>query len=92
MHNILRQVFLKTMEDCLLSSVVIFQVFWLLFCIGIQVVNEMFHIFCPSTFNHIFGQSPLLGWRHRLLRHCSRCAARRHISPIPVYHLPRIRA
>ena len=21
------------------------------------------------------------GWRHRLLRHCSRCATRRHISP-----------
>ena len=25
----------------------------------------------------------LTGWRHRLLRHCSRCATRRHISPIP---------
>ena len=23
--------------------------------------------------------------------HCSRCAARRHISPLPVYHLPRLR-
>ena len=32
---------------------------------------------------------PLLGWRHRLFRHCNRCAARRHISPIPVNHLPR---
>ena len=25
--------------------------------------------------------------RHRLLRHCSRCTARIHISPIPLYHL-----
>ena len=25
--------------------------------------------------------SPLSGWRHRILRHCSRCTARRHISP-----------
>ena len=28
----------------------------------------------------------------RLIWHCSRCASRRHISPIPVYHLPRLRA
>ena len=28
----------------------------------------------------------------QLLRHCSRCATKRHISPIPVYHLPRLRA
>ena len=27
------------------------------------------------------------GWRHRLLWYCSRCAARRHISPILIYHL-----
>ena len=26
-------------------------------------------------------------WRHWLLWHYSRCAARRHISPIPLYHL-----
>ena len=26
----------------------------------------------------------------RLLQHCSRCAIRRHISPLPVYHLPRV--
>ena len=25
----------------------------------------------------------------RLPQHCSRCAARRHISPKPLYHLPR---
>ena len=29
-------------------------------------------------------------WRHKLLRHCSRCTARRHISPIPLYHLSRL--
>ena len=28
--------------------------------------------------------------RHRLLWHCSRCDARRFISPIPVYYLPRL--
>ena len=28
----------------------------------------------------------------RLLRHCSRCAARRYISPIPVYYLHRLHA
>ena len=26
----------------------------------------------------------------RLLRYCNRCATRRHISPIPVYYLPRL--
>ena len=30
--------------------------------------------------------------RHRLLRHFSRCTARRHTSPILVYHLSRLRA
>ena len=38
------------------------------------------------------SKSPLTGWRHRLLRHCSRCATKRHISPIHVYQLPRLRA
>ena len=33
------------------------------------------------------SKSPLTGWRQRLLRHCSRCAARRYINPIPIYHL-----
>ena len=37
-------------------------------------------------------KGPLTEWRHRLLRHCSRYAARRHISPIPIYHLPGLRA
>ena len=30
--------------------------------------------------------------RHRLLWHCSRCAARSYISPIPVYYLRRLHA
>ena len=30
--------------------------------------------------------------RHRFLWHCSRCAARSYISPIPVYCLPRLHA
>ena len=38
------------------------------------------------------SKSQLPGWKHRLLRHCSRCAARRHISPIHLYHLSRLRA
>ena len=29
-------------------------------------------------------------WRDRLFWHCSRCATRRHISPISIYHLPRL--
>ena len=31
------------------------------------------------------SKSPLTGWRHELLRHCSWCATRRHINPVPVY-------
>ena len=38
------------------------------------------------------SKSPLPGWRHRLLRHCSRCSARRHVSPILHYHLSWLRA
>ena len=38
------------------------------------------------------SKSPLTEWRHRPLRHCSRCAARRHISLIPVYYLLRLHA
>ena len=30
--------------------------------------------------------------RHKLLRHCSRSTARGHTSPIPLYHLSRLRA
>ena len=38
------------------------------------------------------SKSPLTGWRHRLLRHCSMCAARRHINSMPIYYLPRLHA
>ena len=38
------------------------------------------------------SKSLLTRWRHRLLRHCSRCSARKYINPIPVYYLPRLRA
>ena len=38
------------------------------------------------------SKSPFSRWRHRLLQHCSRCTARRHISPIPLYNLSRLRA
>ena len=38
------------------------------------------------------SKSLLTGWRHRLLRHCSRCTAKRYISPIPLCHLSRHRA
>ena len=37
-------------------------------------------------------KSLLSRWRHRLLQHCSRCATRRHISLIPLYHLSRLHA
>ena len=32
------------------------------------------------------------GWRHRILRHCSRSSTRGHASPIPLYLLSRLRA
>ena len=38
------------------------------------------------------SKSSLTRWRHKLLWHCSRCAARRYINPIPVYYLPRLQA
>ena len=38
------------------------------------------------------SESTFTGWRHRILRHCSRSTARGHASPIPLYHLPRLRA
>ena len=38
----------------------------------------------------VLYKTPLTGWRHKQLRHCSRCAARRYISPIPVYYLSRL--
>ena len=36
------------------------------------------------------SESTFTGWRHRLLRHCSRSTARRLASPIPLYHLSRL--
>ena len=38
------------------------------------------------------SENTFSGWKHRLLRHCSKSTARRHISPIPLYHLSRLRA
>ena len=38
------------------------------------------------------SKSLLAGWTHMRLWHHRRCVARRHIGPIPVYHLPRIAA
>ena len=35
---------------------------------------------------------PTTGWRHRLLRHCSRCDTRTYISTVPVYPLSRLHA
>ena len=36
------------------------------------------------------NKNSLTGWRHRLLWHCCKCATRGHISPIPIYYLPRL--
>ena len=38
------------------------------------------------------SECTFLGWRYRLLRDCSRSTARGHTSPIPLYHLSRLRA
>ena len=38
------------------------------------------------------SESTFTGWRQRILRHCSRSTTRRHGSPIPLYHLSRLRA
>ena len=37
-----------------------------------------------------YPHSATPAWRHRILWHCSRCVAKRYISPIPVYYLPRL--
>ena len=37
------------------------------------------------------SESAVTGWRHRILRHCSRSTTRGHASPIPLYHLSRLR-
>ena len=36
------------------------------------------------------GEHTFTGWRHRILRHCSRSTARGYASPIPLYHLSRL--
>ena len=36
--------------------------------------------------------STFTGWRHRILRHCSRSTLSGHASSIPLYHLSRLRA
>ena len=38
------------------------------------------------------SKSPLSGWKQRLLWYSSRRVEKRHICPIPVYHLLRLRA
>ena len=38
------------------------------------------------------SESVFTRWRHRILRHCCRSTTRRHASPIPLYHLSRLRA
>ena len=37
------------------------------------------------------SKSAFTGWRHRILQHCSRSTTRGHTSPIPLYHLSRLR-
>ena len=37
------------------------------------------------------SESVFTGWRHRILRHCSRSTTRGHACPIPLYHLSRLR-
>ena len=38
------------------------------------------------------SESTFTGWRHRMLRHCSRGTTRVHASSIPLYHLCRLLA
>ena len=38
------------------------------------------------------SESTFTGWRHRILRHCSKSTTRGHACPIPLYHLSRLRA
>ena len=38
------------------------------------------------------SESMFTRWRHGILRHCCRSTTRRHASPIPLYHLSRLRA
>ena len=36
------------------------------------------------------SESTFTGWRHRIIRHCSRSTTRGHAGPIPLYHLSRL--
>ena len=38
------------------------------------------------------SESSFTRWRHGILRHCCRSTTRRHASPIPLYHMSRLRA
>ena len=62
----------------------------------LQVLNNLQFMVLDYSLLRAFSRnkskSPFPGWRHRLLRHCSRCTARRHISPIRLYLLSRLRA
>ena len=37
-----------------------------------------------------YNTKSIIEWRHRLLWNCSRCVARRYISPVPFYHMLRM--
>ena len=59
-----------------------------LICLWYFIYRKVYWLFysgslCVSLFSW---------WRHRLLRYCSRCTARRHSNPIPLYQLSRLRA
>ena len=47
------------------------------------------HSHNDSLYKHQ-SESTFSGWRHRILWDCSRSTTRRHISPIPLYHLSRL--
>ena len=55
------------------------------YCLQTNYSHQTVIITCNHTITHnIYPQmqkSPFPGWRHTLLWHCSRCAARRHIAP-----------
>ena len=52
---VLNQVLLKTMEHCLLFSILFFKTPCCFSCVEISMVKELSHIFCPRTFDHTFG-------------------------------------
>ena len=57
----------------------------------IWLLNFLVNPSCTATDEYCY-KSPFPGWRHRLLRNCNRCTARRHISQISLYHLSRLHA